>query len=390
MTTDKKIVMLGTRVDACGGIASVIGYYQADGLFERRNIVYLPTHCSGSSAEKIGLFAAAIRRLVWMLATGQVALVHVHVAINASFWRKYMFLIVAWLFRARTILHIHAGRFPDYYASECGPFARMLVRAAFDRVHAIVAVSAELNRWVRTVSRQAAVLTIHNPAAAVPGGEEAPPACAGRAAPALLFLGHIEHSKGSFDLIRAMPAVVSQCPQAKLQLCGDGALNEARALIRELALEDQVALPGWVDAATRARLLQEASVFVLPSHAEGLPMSVLEAMAAGLPVVATAVGGIPEAVTDGVEGLLVPSGDIAAISAALVRLLGDAAVRRRMGEAGRARARSDFSSARTVAAVEDLYDRLYPNSGAARPATQDSAGSQPAWPAPDATLPHRR
>jgi glycosyltransferase involved in cell wall biosynthesis len=105
-------------------------------------------------------------------------------------------------------------------------------------------------------------------------------------------------------------------------------------------------------------LLASADVFALSSRSEGLPLSILEAMAAGLPVVATAVGGIPELVVDGETGLLVPPGDAQALADALRRLLGDPSLRRRFGDAARERAERDFSVERVRRAHVDLYERL--------------------------------
>jgi glycosyltransferase involved in cell wall biosynthesis len=358
MNHEKKIVMLGTHVDGCGGIASVIGVYRAAGLLARRDIVYLPTHRTGPGRAKIQLFALALLAVLRLLARGEVALLHIHVAINASFWRKYVFFVLGYLCRVPVALHLHAGRYPDYYRTGCGPLARLLMRFAFDRAQAVVVVSGELQAWVRTVSSQGRVVVLHNPVLLPQRDEaEAPP----RAPATLVFLGHLEAGKGCHDLLRAMGTIVAAVPQARLLLCGDGQRDEARALVAALGLQANVDLPGWVDARQRAALLDAATVFVLPSHAEGLPMSLLEAMAHGAPVVATAVGGIPEAVRDGVEGVLVAPGDAGALAAAVLGLLADPDARMRLGAAGRERVRTEFSSTRMIATLEDLYEKLATN-----------------------------
>ena len=367
MNHEKKIVMLGTHVDGCGGIASVIAVYRAAGLLARRDIVYLPTHRTGPGRGKIHLFAVALLAVLRLLARGEVALLHIHVAINASFWRKYVFFLLGYLCRVPVALHLHAGRYPDYYRTQCGPLARLLMRFAFDRAQAVVVVSGELQAWVRSVSSQGRVVVLHNPVLLPQRGHGAAPA---RAPATLVFLGHLEAGKGCHDLLHAMRTVVAAAPQARLLLCGDGQRDAARALAASLGLQASVDLPGWVDAAERAALLDTATIFVLPSHAEGLPMSLLEAMAHGVPVVATKVGGIPEAVRDGVEGVLVAPGDIQALAAAVLGLLADPEACTRMGAAGCERVRSEFSSARMIATLEDLYEKLAAGE-ARRPGTRE-------------------
>lgn len=129
---------------------------------------------------------------------------------------------------------------------------------------------------------------------------------------------------------------VAAAPGLRLDLVGDGPLRtEVEARVARPDLRERVEVAGWVDDPS-ARFAR-ADVYVLTSAAENCPLSLLEAMASGLPVVATAVGGIPEVVRHGVDGLLCPAGDGAAVAAALATLAGDAGLRRRMGAAARQR-----------------------------------------------------
>jgi glycosyltransferase involved in cell wall biosynthesis len=128
-------------------------------------------------------------------------------------------------------------------------------------------------------------------------------------------------------------------------------------LTRELSLDDTLIFTGLRSDVADA--LAAMDVAVLSSDHEGSPLSVMEYMEAARPVVATNVGGIPDLVVDGVTGILVPPRDPAALAAAISGLLDDPDLRRRFGEAGRARRRSEFDISNTVRRVEDLYEELY-------------------------------
>jgi len=118
-------------------------------------------------------------------------------------------------------------------------------------------------------------------------------------------------------------------------LGGDGDVEETRDLVRELGLADKVDVPGWVGPAQVDEILRKADIFVLPSFAENLPMSIIEAFAYGVPVISTPVGSVPEMVEDGRTGLLVSPGDSVGLGDALQRLLSDADLRQTLARNAR-------------------------------------------------------
>ncbi len=161
-----------------------------------------------------------------------------------------------------------------------------------------------------------------------------------------------------YDLLEAVARVAPEFPDLRVALAGDGEVREVEDRARALGIKDHIHVMGWVSDEAKERLLREAAVYVLPSYNEGLPMSVLEAMAVGLPVVSTAIAGIPDAVTDGVEGRLVTPGDVDALAGALFELLGCAETRRRMGLAAREKVRRTFSAEVVLPQLEALYGEL--------------------------------
>lgn len=166
-------------------------------------------------------------------------------------------------------------------------------------------------------------------------------------------LGRLEPQKAYDVLVRAL----QELPGATAVVVGEGSeRSRLEELARSVGVDGRLELPGWGDDARHR--LTTFDVFVLPSRWEGLPLVVLEAMLAGLPVVASDVGSVSEAVVDGATGLLVPPGDAPALAAALGRLLDDADLRKAMGERGRARAIELFGADAMAAQYEALYARV--------------------------------
>jgi glycosyltransferase involved in cell wall biosynthesis len=174
----------------------------------------------------------------------------------------------------------------------------------------------------------------------------APRATPGDGAPLLVSVGRLKYPKDTRTLLEAAARVPGEW---QLQLVGDG---PDRAALEPLT-SDRIRFTG--ERNDVPALLATASAFVLSSRSEGLPISVIEAMAAGLPVVASDVGGMGELVEDGATGILVPAGDVEALADALARIVGDAELRTALGDAGRRRAEQLFDLPAFRQAHLDLY-----------------------------------
>ncbi len=183
-----------------------------------------------------------------------------------------------------------------------------------------------------------------------PGPAPAPPP----GAPRLAIVGRLIPIKGHDVLFRALAAVRGDVPGLTLEVAGDGPLDaELRATVSRLGLDDVVSFVGRV--APVAPVYERAEVVVVPSHGEGFGMVALEAMERGRPVIASAVGGLPEIVDDGVTGLLVPPGDAEALGAAIRELAGDRSRSAAMGASARERALEQFSQERCTERIAELY-----------------------------------
>jgi glycosyltransferase involved in cell wall biosynthesis len=347
----RHIVVLGTACSTRGGVSAVIASHLAAGLAERWPLVHLATHGDGGRWTKLRLALAALLRFLWMVAAGEVRLVHVHSASDASFLRKAAFIAVALAARLPVIFHLHGGGFFDFYRDRCGPLRRLLVRFLLNRVDRIVTLSEEGARRIAGITGNPRVSVLPNMVdmrafrATPHQGEGAE----------LLFLGRLDPTKGVDELLQAGAKLRARFPRLRLVIAGAGDVRAVEARATVLGIADAVELPGWVVGERKQALLERASVFVLPSHVENMPVSVLEAMAAGVPVVATRVGAIPEVVEHGVTGLLVPPRDAAALALALETMLADPQRCRRMGAAARARAQRHYSVEQVMPRLEAIY-----------------------------------
>lgn len=344
--------MIGTHYDTMGGISSVVGVYRATGLFDRCGVSYIATHCDGPARKKLAIFAWAWLRFMGGLMSFRWQIVHAHVSSRASFWRKAMFLLPAFVFGRAVVLHLHGSEFKIFFGTECADWQKALVRFVFRHSTCVIVLSPSWREWVQQHCPARDVRVVFNP---VLYRERIGKPDSSYAARQILFLGRLGQRKGAYDLVDALAILQREGVTATLKMGGDGEIEQVREHALRAGVGDQVQFLGWVRGADKQRLLDDATVYALPSYNEGLPMGVLEAMEAGLPVVSTPIGGIPDAVTSGVEGTLVQPGDVPALAQALKHLLTQPDVARTQGLAARRKVREHFSHLAVEPQLQSVY-----------------------------------
>ncbi|MBX5468682.1 MAG: glycosyltransferase family 4 protein [Thermoleophilaceae bacterium] len=349
------VAHLGPDPAGPGGMAAVTRALLGSPLAERWRLDVIPTYRSPRPLERLAVFAVSLLRLaVWSLRSGG-RVVHVHATVRGSMLRKAVVVEEAKLLRRLVVVHVHSGAAElESFWGRIGPLRRRLAARMLRRADAVLAVS----------EASAAALRLHygrRDVEVVPNAAPRPRALAAGAARngsdgelRLLYLGGFANPvKGGRVLVEALPRIAAALPEARVVLAGPGAPPQGLAA-------PGARWVGWLPPERRDDELARCDVFVLPSLSEGLPMALLEAMALGKAVVATRAGGVPEVVSDGVDGLLVEPGDPAALAAAVARLASDPELRRRLGEGARQRAErlSDHD-------VADRLDALYRRLGGA-------------------------
>jgi len=348
-----RVLMVGTALEGRGGVAAVVSVLRRAGLFEREQVDYVATHRDGSRLVKAQGALSGFWRTLATCVGRRPAVVHAHVASHASFVRKSLLLLIARRAGCKTIFHLHGGGFRRYALEESGPLMRRWIRHTLHSSTVVIALSEGWAEFVHGFAPGAKVAVVPN-AVPLPAPGNAALEVPGR----ILFLGRLETAKGVYELLDAGARLAPRFAELKLVFGGEGDADGVRRRAAELGIAERIELLGWVGPDRRDAELAQASVFCLPSHAEGLPMSLLEAMAAGKAAVASSVGGIPEVVRDGDNGLLVPARDAASLADTLARLLGDAALRARLAACARATIERHYSTEVVCGQLSALYREL--------------------------------
>jgi glycosyltransferase involved in cell wall biosynthesis len=306
------------------------------------NLPFIPRFWAGIK----GMLTAAALVLL-----RRVDVLHVHHSKGGSVVRKSVPLWAARLRGVPAIVHCHSSRF-FVWVDRMPWLVRRAVRAALHADYCVVLGQSHVDGSRRCLGLDDTnIRVLYNPVV-MPAA--APRPCSPRPVRAVA-LGQLGTNKGTYDLVRAI-ALLSDDIRANLSItiAGDGEVEQAREFVRLHGLTDAIDIVGWVDPNTRDRLLTESQIFVLPSHSEGLPMAMLEAMAHGLVPLTTPVGAIPEVVTDRVDGVLVPPGDTEQLAVALRSLVVDDELRNSLGQAAYVRA-AKFDIAQWRAELRKLW-----------------------------------
>jgi glycosyltransferase involved in cell wall biosynthesis len=347
----RQVIMIGPSLQARGGVASVISVYKRAGLFEQWPVRYLVTTVDGGNWIKAKTAMFALAQFAGLLISGQQLLLHAHTGARTSFWRKFPFFLLAISFRQPFIFHLHDGGFSDFFWQECGRTKQALVRFILKRASKIVVLTTAWQTLISQITENKNVSIIVNP---VPIPESTTPV-QNRDRYSILYLGGGAKSKGIFDLLEAIRMLAQDFPSLQLICGGIGDMNAIERRAAELGITKHIRAIGWIENKEKSILLCSATVYTLPSYHEGLPMGLLEAMAAGLPVVVTKVGGMPDVVTDGKEGILVEPGDVHALHCALRHLLSAPEIAGQMGLAARATAITLYSPQNVVPKLKQVY-----------------------------------
>ena len=304
----KQVLYVAPNIRWKGGISSVVMEYKK----AIRTFQYQPSTTSEDIRITLISFPILVLQFCLKLATRRaIKIVHIHGASQGSFYRKYvLFLLAKYVFRKKVIYHIHGAMYHLFYEN-ASPFVQKRVQHFVNTTDALIVLSDWWKNYFEENFQPRIIRIVPNIVSATDPKDIAH-------VPSerikFLFLGRIGERKGVYDLLEVMHQHQAELGNKYLlELGGDGETEKLQSLINQYHLEENVKFLGFVVGSRKEQLLRAADVYILPSYNEGLPISILEAMSFGLPIISTEVGGIPEVVLPYENGLLISAGDQSAI-----------------------------------------------------------------------------
>jgi len=331
MHESSNVLMLGPGLNVRGGVSGVERLL-LNALPDNVHATHIATMVEGGKWMKAVTFAQSVAKLAMQLRQHP-DVVHIHFASGASNVRKIILARVALARGASVIMHAHGGGYKKHWAT-MSPAARSITLNTLQSVQRVVVLGDRWKEFFESIGvPRHRIIVLPNPVVL----PTIVPARALNGKVRFVYFGMITRRKGVFDLLEALARLTPECRErVEFVLAGNGDVPQLRAHANKLGVQDVAEIREWVDPVERDRLLAAASAFVLPSHTEGLPMSLLEAMAWGLPPICTPVGSIPEYVVNGANGLLIAPGDVTRLAAAIEKLVSQDENRVQMGRLARA------------------------------------------------------
>jgi len=296
-----------------------------------------------------------VRLLVLLVSVHRIKLMHIHTSAGTAFYEKNLFSIIGKLFRKKVILHIHGGRFKHFW-KKSWILNKYLIKKALDINDSVIVLSQEWKSFFECyVQCRTKIIALPNAIKCGNYGFVKPEA----AAVTFLFVGHLKREKGLLDLLEALRILQrTKNLHIKVKLMGVGDTSKNERKIRAAFAEVDmtcVEFLGLLYGEEKWCQFMSADVFILPSHSEDMPISILEAMFCGLPIISTCVGAIPEIIGEGINGFLIKPHDIHALAETMKLVAEEKGLREEIGAANKKKYDDFFSFKSYEKKLEKIY-----------------------------------
>lgn len=341
-----KVLIVATSPKSRGGITSVIKAHIQGGLCDRYNCKWIATHIDTSKFRAFFYFLWGLISFLFFLPTASI--VHIHLSEPSSAMRKLVFFTLAKVSGRKVVIHFHSFS-PN---TTVNGNKQWLYRYMFRKADRVIVLSKMWEEAVCKAFNINNVIVLYNPCVAVVSENQY------EKQKYILYAGALIARKGYADILRAFAKIASLHKDWKLVFAGNGEIEDGKRISKELGLEEQCVFLGWINGEEKDKVFKESSILCLPSYAEGFPMAVLDAWAYGIPVITTPVGGIPDIVIDGINGLLFNPGDETELTQKLQLLIENDGLRAKLSEESLHLASTMFNANTIVNQLDKIYREI--------------------------------
>ena len=345
------IYMLGPSIATKGGISSVLAFYQKQ-LTPQCDVRFIATYSGEHRVLDFLFFGISVVRVLCIAACNKFSVFHIHAATGGSFLRKSILEWIVTRFHRTCIVHIHGADY-DEFIKTAKPGLKKCILWFLDQADAIIVLSQSWRDIFSQYAEDSKIHVIGNPARTIIESiTPADPSLPLR----MIFTGLIGARKGAYDVVKALSELKDR--DWKLDIFGNGEVSQIRENIAALGMTEQVTVYDWVNHSELITRYPAYQVQLLPSRSEGQPMSLLEGMGSGLALIASRVGGIPELLVDGFNGIMVSPGNIEEIKMAIAHCIDHREDVERMRLNSLQRAKDMFSGEVITAKLFTVYRSL--------------------------------
>lgn len=342
-----KVLVVATSRKTRGGITSVIKAHETGEQWKKYHCKWIETHRDKGRFGKLWHLVKSFITYFFLLPSYD--LVHIHTSEPPSALRKCLFMWWAKIWNKKVIVHFHAFS-PD---TTIRSKYRNIYKYLFDKADVVIVLSNLWRDYVNEVFHlEHKVKVVYNPCTTDISDKQY------SKRKQILYAGTINARKGYADMIKAFALIAKEYPDWQIVFAGNGEIDQGKALAEKLGIAEQTIFLGWINGESKDRAFKEASIFCLPSYAEGFPMAVLDAWAYGLPVITTPVGGIPDIAQDGENLLLFNPGDIKALARQMKKMITDGNLRERISEQSIQLAKTTFNIKTINKEIGEIYQSM--------------------------------
>lgn len=308
--------MVGPDPKGLGGISRVVSLWQIGDFFPDFQIKYISS-VTGEGNKLRVLFSAFMSFI--FACCGDCRAVYIHTASFNSFYRKCLFMFPAVLLRRRLVVHIHPSYFSQFISDLCG-VKKKIAQAILSKAVAFIVLTPEIKENMAKLFPGKPIYVLNNPID-IRGMENR--SGLQRRPNNLLFLGWYMKRKGVYELVDAIGMLLEQQYDVNADFYGTKEVEKLRNYVSDLGLSKNIRINGWIGEEEKLKALYSCNVLVLPSHTEGIPNVILEAMATRTPIVSTFVGGLREVLRDGENAVIAEPANAIDLSRKILRVLQD-------------------------------------------------------------------